>query len=147
MTTWWRAPLIAAAISTLLCGLTDACFRRQIDDVDDKVDELQKEWQRDPQLAAQLDRARDIAGMLEVRREATAFVHSRQPSTYTTLAVILPPPTLRALTVMAWLKRFRVVGPMAMRVAADAWVSNIKGAKITRRAVNGQEFMIEGALP
>src|SRR5438552_2456797 len=98
MMTWWRAPLIAAAISTLLCGLSDACYRRQVDDITDKFEELQKEWQRDPQLAAQLDRARDVAGMLDVRRNATAFVHSKQPSTYATLSAILPPPALRQLT-------------------------------------------------
>ena len=145
--TWWRAPLIAAAISTLLCGLSDACYRRQVDDITDKFEELQKEWQRDPQLAAQLDRERDISGMLLVRRDATAFVHSRQPSTYKTLSAALPPPALRQLTVRVALKRFRVTGPMAIRVAADQWVSHLKGVNITRRAVNGQEFMIEGWLP
>ena len=145
--TWWRAPLIAAAISTLLCGLSDACYRRQVDEVSDKYEELQREWQRDPQLAAQLDRERDISGMLYVRREATAFVHSKQPSTYATLSAVLPPPALRQLTVRVALKRFRITGPTTTRDAADQWVSHVKGVNITRRAVNGSEFMIEGWLP
>ena len=145
--TWWRAPLIAAAISTLLCGLSDACYRRQVDEMTDKFEELQNEWQRDPQLAAQLDRERDIAGMLEVRRDATAFVHSKQPSTFTTLSAVLPPPALHQLTIRVALKRFRITGPITMRAKADQWISHVNGVNITKRAVNGPEFMIEGWMP
>ena len=146
MTTWWRAPLIAAAISTLLCGLTDACYRRQVDDAGDRFEELQREWQRDPQLAAQLERERDIAGMLEVRSRATKFVHDNQPSTFSTLSALLPPPALRPVTVDAALKRFRITGPLPLQSAAEQWVGRVKGSRVMRRATNAQQFLIEGVL-
>jgi hypothetical protein len=146
MTTWWRAPLIAAAISTLLCGLTDACYRRQVDDAGDRFEELQREWQRDPQLAAQIERERDIAGMLEVRSRATKFVHDNQPPTFATLSALLPPPALRPVTIDAALKRFRVTGPLLLQSAAEQWVGRVKGARVMRRATNAQQFLIEGVL-
>ena len=146
MTTWWRAPLIAAAISTLLCGLTDACYRRQVDDAGDRFEELQREWQRDPQLAAQLERERDIAGMLAVRSRATKFVQDNQPSTFSTLSALLPPPALRRVTVDAALKRFRITGPLPLQSAAEQWVGRVKGSRVMRRAKNAQQFLIEGVL-
>ena len=147
MTAWWRAPIIAAAISTLACGLADSCYRRQVDEVSDKFEELQREWNSEPQLAAQLDHERDVVGILDVRRESVDFIHKKQPSTFATFSAVLPPATLRQCTIDAALKRFRIIGPLPMQPAADAWISSVKRAKVIRRGANGKQFMIEGVVP
>src|SRR2546430_12618196 len=114
MTSWWRAPIIAAAISTLACGLADSCYRRQVDEVSDKLEALQREWQSEPQLASQLNRQRDVVGILDVRRHSIELIRKNQPSTFATFSAILPPPALRQCTVDAALKRFRIVGALPM---------------------------------
>src|ERR1043166_3467246 len=106
MTSWWRAPIIAAAISTLACGLADSCYRRQVDEVSDKFEQLQRERNSEQQLAEQLDRERDVVSILHVRRDAVEFIHRNQPSTFATLSPVLPPPALRECTIDAALKRF-----------------------------------------
>src|SRR6266550_7804254 len=142
MTSWWRAPIIAAAISTLACGLADSCYRRQVDEVSDKFEVLQREWNSEPQLAAQLDRERDIVGILDVRRHSIDFIHKNQPSTFATFSAILPPPALGQCTLDAALKRFRIVGPLPMQAQAEAWIASVKRAKVMRRGTNGNQFMI-----
>lgn len=145
--TRWRIPIIAAAISTLACGLADSCYRRQVDEVSDKLEALQREWQSEPQLASQLDRQRDVAGILDVRRHSIELIRRNQPSTFATFSAVLLPPALRQCTVDAALKRFRIVGPLPMQPQAEAWIASVKRAKVTKRGTNATQFMIEGVVP
>lgn len=145
--TWWRAPIIAAAISTLACGLADSCYRQQVDEVSDEFDALQREWKSEPQLASQLDRQRDVVGILDVRRQSIELIRRNQPSTFATFSAVLPPPALRQCTVDAALKRFRIVGPLPMQPQAEAWIASVKRAKVMRRGTNGKQFVIEGVVP
>jgi hypothetical protein len=144
MTSWWRAPVIAAAIATAACAIIEVTHRQTMAGADRELASLQRELRSEPQLAQALDRERDIAGMLNLRHEATNFVHSKQASTWATLALILPPASMPRITIGASGKRFQISGPVSDQKATEAYLGAVKGITVLPGKVQAQQFVIQG---
>jgi len=143
MNHWWRAPLVAAAISTLACFACDMSHRRSMAALDGELASLQQQWHGSP-LSKTVDREMDIAGMLGVRRDAMKLVQSKQPSTWATLAAILPPSPMPHLTIGAAGTHFQITGPIAEKQAVDSYLAGAKGITVLHTAPSGQQFVIQG---
>lgn len=147
MKAWWRAPLIAAAVSTLLCVFVDFSYRHRIRELDSTVETSRREWRSDAQLANQLDHESDMVGMLGIRREATAFVHRKVPPVYPTFNEIVSAPALRGVRVNVSMKHFEIKGPLSLQPATEDFLAHQNGARITKRTRSTQEFVIAGVVP